>query len=299
MILMNRLTRTLRFLGFGLSVLSGRKKLLTAGIPLTDRCNLSCRHCVVKDGSLGHHPFARIEAWMRSLYDEGARILYLQGGEIHLWEDGALRPNDVIRAARKMGYLKVGAVTNGSLPIELDADAVWVSVDGPPAIHDEIRGPGSFETLVRNVTACKHPKLYANLTLNRINAAMIDETLDAISEIRGFKGVSVNFHTPYIGVEHLTLSRDERRVAVAKLLTRGSRGPRILNSATGLRLLASGDYARPIPYVKLVEKGRIYECCWGRDEPEACKLCGYGIIADVTALRRLDPGALLRAATMF
>jgi MoaA/NifB/PqqE/SkfB family radical SAM enzyme len=271
---------------------------LVGGIPLTDLCNLSCAHCVVKDEGRGHFPMTRLVGWMKDLYSAGVRILYLQGGEILTWRDGDLRPNDVIHRAREMGFFRIAAVTNGTYPIDLEADAVWVSVDGPPETHDAIRGTGAFEKLRRNVSISEHPCLYANITVNRVNAAVLADAIRSVEALPRFKGVSVNFHTPYPKVEHLVLSPEERASAVDTLLRMKKEGHRILNSRAGLRALARNSFPRPVWMIRLIEQERAFECCWGVEQPGVCERCGYGIIAELSAVMRLRPSAIRRAFSL-
>jgi Fe-coproporphyrin III synthase len=277
----------------------GRRKPIAAGVPLTEYCNLTCCHCVVKNSKIGHYSFEQVLKWIDEMYVAGARLLYLQGGEILTWTDGRYQPNDVIAAARQRGFFRVSAVTNGTLPINLDADAIWVSVDGPPEIHDAIRGAGAFARLKENVSACSHPRLFANLTLNRINAPALDKTMETVEAFPQFKGLSVNFHTPYPGVEKLAIPRAERKPVIDRLLALKSAGHRILNSGAGLRALASGGYPRPSWMIRLVEQGRTFDCCWGREEKNVCDECGYGIIAELGAVTRLRPSAILHAVSLF
>jgi MoaA/NifB/PqqE/SkfB family radical SAM enzyme len=277
----------------------GKRKPIAAGVPLTDCCNLSCKHCVVKDGNRGHFSFNRICGWIDELYRAGARVLYLQGGEILLWQDGDLRPNDVIAAARNRGYFRVAAVTNGTLPIDLETDALWVSFDGPEKIHDSIRGNGAFAKLRENVFASSHPRIFANFTLNKINAAHLDHMVIEVKKIPNFKGISINFHTPYIGVEALALSREERGACVESLLSYKRSGVNILNSVAGLKALASGKYKRPIETIRMVEQGRMFDCCWGREQPGICEQCGYGIIAEMASIIKMRPSAIIKAVSIF
>jgi MoaA/NifB/PqqE/SkfB family radical SAM enzyme len=248
---------------------------------------------------MGHFSYRQILDWIDRLYIAGARILYLQGGEILLWRDGDKRPNDVIAAARERGYFFIAAVTNGTVPIDLQTDALWVSFDGPEAVHDSIRGDGAFAKLVENVSASKHPKIFANITVNKINAAHLEQMVIEVNKIPNFKGISFNFHTPYIGVEALALSREERGVCVESLLSFKRSGVNILNSVAGLKALASGKYKRPVRTIRMVEQGRMFDCCWGREQPGVCEQCGYGIIAEMASMMRLRPSALLQGLKLF
>jgi Fe-coproporphyrin III synthase len=292
--------QSLELLRFGIDwFLLGKHRPIAAGVPLTDVCNLSCSHCVVKNGRLGHHSFERICGWIGDLYAAGARFLYLQGGEILTWEDNGKGPNDVIAAARKQGFIRIAAVTNGTLPITLDADAIWVSVDGPEPVHDSIRGKGNFAKLRANVSASSHPRLYANITLNRVNAPFLDETVRHVETVPGFRGISINFHTPYQGVEDLDVPREKRQEMVEKIMVLKAAGHNILNSRAGLKNLATGNYKRPIGMIRLVEQGRMFECCWGREQPGVCERCGYGIIAEMSAMSHLSPSAVFQALSIY
>jgi MoaA/NifB/PqqE/SkfB family radical SAM enzyme len=293
------LKRWLYFIRYGLECfVLGKRKPIAGGVPLTDRCNLSCKHCVVKDGTIGHHSFDTICAWIDKLYKAGARFLYLQGGEILLWREGEYGPNDVIREARRRGFFSVSCVTNGTLPIELEADSIWVSVDGPEAIHDSIRGEGAFSRMIENLSASRHPRIYANITLNRINVRHLEETISAIRRIPQFHGISVNFHTPYSGVEGLAIPRVERMVVVQKLIDMKKAKYPILNSVAGLRNLARGN-CKPTWMIRMYEQGRVFDCCWGREQDGLCSDCGYGIISELRAITSLRPSAIISAFRLF
>ena len=69
----------------------------------------------------------------------------------------------VAKAAKAMCHDEVGSViilehnkpigytTNGTTDIVEDSDVVSISLDGPEEIHDEIRGDGAFEKLMKNL----------------------------------------------------------------------------------------------------------------------------------------------------
>jgi MoaA/NifB/PqqE/SkfB family radical SAM enzyme len=290
----------LYYLKFGLQCfVLGRRKPIVGGVELTDLCNLRCRHCVVADETGGHHSLERIRGWMRELYERGARVLYLQGGEAFSWSDGDKKLEHVVRLAREMGYFKVAVVTNGTYPIETEADLVWVSIDGSASVHDRIRGQGVFGKVARNLAASSHPNLYANMTVNRLNRGEAGAVVRFVAKHPRLKGVSFNLHTPYPGVEELALSAQERADLVKELLRWKREGYPILNTAAGLKLLASGKYKRPIWLIQLVELGRVFECCWGRMYEGVCERCGYGIIAELSGLSRMRPSGLLRALQLF
>ncbi len=292
--------RALYYLSYGLQCfVLGRRKPIAAGVPLTDSCNLACLHCVVAHAGRGHHSLEQVRRWVRQLYDRGARILYLQGGEVFTWRDGEATLDDVVRMAKDMGYFRVATVTNGTFPIDTEADMVWVSIDGSPDTHDRIRGAGAFAQLRANLDATPHPRVYANMTVNRINHEDAGAVVRFVAGHPKLKGISFNFHTPYRGVEHLALARPERVRIIGDLLNWKREGYPIVNSAAGLRRLASGRYRRPIWMIHMVEQGEVFECCFGRRQDGVCRDCGYGVIAELSGLSRLEPASLWSALQLF
>lgn len=276
-----------------------QRKPIVAGIPLTDACNLQCKHCVVANAGRGHYSIEKLSAWMRLFYSRGARILYIQGGEPFTWFDGEKRLNDVIAEARKIGYFKVAMVTNGTYPIKSDADAVWVSIDGTPKRHNEIRGENVFELAEENVEKSSHSNIRANMTVNSINYMDVEEVITFVKNSKKFVGVSINFHTPYPGTEDLQLPREKRNEVIKLVLELKKKGFPVLNSEQGLEALLSGKYNRPAWLIQMVEQDQIFECCWGREMDKVCDNCGYGVIAELSLLSELKLASVFHALKLF
>ncbi len=124
---------------------------------LTQRCQLSCKHCYTSSGPLlPADDELPPERWIQ-LVDEfaangGEKILFT-GGEALVYH-GCI---DIMRRAHDAG-LEVTLFSNGMLiPRYLDdltevADVVQISVDGPNAeTHDAIRGRHSFRRAIRAI----------------------------------------------------------------------------------------------------------------------------------------------------
>ena len=204
---------------------------------------------------------------MRHFYSIGVRIMYLQGGEIMTWRDGNRDLNDVIRLAHAIGFFKVACVTNGTLGIESEADLMWVSLDGSKQLHDSIRGGGVFDTVMHNLEVTKHPRVALNMTINRVNEGEIEAVAAIACSQPNVRGVSFNFHTPYPGVEEMALPMDNRPSAVDRIVRLKREGFPVLNSYGGLKALKANRWRRPVPYIHLMERDRVFECCFGRDIP--------------------------------
>ncbi len=146
------------------------KSLLPSYLSLnpTRRCNLRCRMCIQHRHSpvrLPDLPWYQpdkelpLEAWI-ALFEEVTAwrpVLFITGGEPLLYSHIL----DFIEEAKKR-RLVVHLQTNGILLekvadhlVELGVDMVTVSLDGPPPVHDFIRGQGTFERSSRGLRALR------------------------------------------------------------------------------------------------------------------------------------------------
>ena len=121
---------------------------------LTERCNLACSHCYGGFPACRELPLATVLGLVDQLAEGGGRSLTLSGGEPLLYRG---LEEVVARAGKRV---RVQFCTNGTLvdarwarlfARELDP-VIQVSLDGPSAaVHDAIRGAGSFERALRGV----------------------------------------------------------------------------------------------------------------------------------------------------
>lgn len=121
----------------------------------TLRCNLACRHCYSVSGPTQRAALAP-EVLSRALEDAAAmgyEVVSISGGEPFLYPQLA----QLLAHARSLG-LRTTVTTNGTTltPRRLTAvrdhlDLLALSVDGAPAAHDQIRGAGSFDRLLRGL----------------------------------------------------------------------------------------------------------------------------------------------------
>jgi Fe-coproporphyrin III synthase len=283
---------------FRTMILRGKGPII-AGMPLTDVCNLHCKHCVVANVGRGHYPLTRIEELLRHFYNTGVRIIYLQGGEVMTWADGTHDVNTVIRLAHEIGFFKVAAVTNGTMGIPGEADLVWVSIDGSEKVHDAIRGAGTFALVLRNLETTGHRRVSLNMTINHLNVGEIEAVAGIARNLPNIHGVSFNFHTPYLGVEELSLSLVERAKVIDRILTLKRKKFPVLNTVAGLKALKANKWRRPISMIQLMEKDRIFECCFGREQPGVCEKCGYGVIAELSQIKSWNIPTILESLSLF
>jgi len=122
------------------------------GVEITNRCNLSCRHCFnfSGEGPLQELALADVLYLFDQVREMGITRIRLSGGEPTLHPDFPA----IVTEARRRG-LQVSINTHAQygpdrrdriarLPVEL----FLVSLDGLRALNDSIRGPGAFERAV-------------------------------------------------------------------------------------------------------------------------------------------------------
>jgi len=160
---------------------------------LTLACNLRCGHCGSRAGEARADELTTEEALRVAgeLAALGAELVTLSGGE------PTLRPDwDLIASALVERGVRVNLVTNGWTRTEADATAlarrvraaglsnVGVSLDGPEAIHDRVRGKGTFRrsraTLQRLVA--EGVSVGVLTTIQRLNLNHLEETRAAAAE---------------------------------------------------------------------------------------------------------------------
>jgi Fe-coproporphyrin III synthase len=83
---------------FGITaVLLHRRDPILGSIILTDRCNLSCKHCAVSNITGVIYPYTQVKSEMQMLLKQGVRILFFYGGEPLIWEDRGITLRDLVK----------------------------------------------------------------------------------------------------------------------------------------------------------------------------------------------------------
>ncbi len=120
-------------------------------IHLLNRCNLLCKHCYL-DAAPWHNTYLPLELAIRSLGEVeplGIARVFFTGGEPFLYP----RLPEVLDFVSRQQSLELYVSTNGTLIGSAEAALlkdtganVQVSIDGPEAYHDKVRGfKGAFQ----------------------------------------------------------------------------------------------------------------------------------------------------------
>jgi MoaA/NifB/PqqE/SkfB family radical SAM enzyme len=297
------LWRGLRLTGFGLAArLGGSRRPLLASVKLSYACNLSCQACPFhgRAGTPGSQmSWATAVSTLESLKASGVQIVIFEGGEPLMWRDGGHDFNELARLARSL-FTVTGVTTNGTLALDAPTDLVWVSVDGPPAIHDELRS-SSFARLSLNLAAARHPKILAHLTVSRANFEAIPATVAELGRYPAVRGVTFQFFYPYgQGEADLGLSLAERRRAV-EIITSLKGGPPVMNSPASLKRLIANDWTCHAWLLTNADPdGSISQGCYVKSRGAVdCRQCGFSPVAEASRAFDLHAGALLAGWRIF
>jgi len=270
---------------------------LIAGLAITNKCNLQCRHCSITNRGIEDLSFEEIITVLNSFYKEGGRTVYIEGGEPFMWHDGQYNLEDIVEYSHKIGFFTVIIYTNGTIPIKTSADTVFVSVDGFQETHDFLRGE-TFNKIMENIHESMHPSLYINYTINNYNKDEIEEFCRHINKTNQIRGIFFYFHTPYYGYDDLYIEPIERNEILLKLLNY-KKNFKILNSRAGIKSALNNDWKRPLDICHVYEKGNMYKCCRSPGDYELCRNCGYLSYAEINQTLKLKPSAILNALKYF
>jgi len=281
----------------------GRKNPLVNTMVIHYACNLKCKHCGVRDldvpgkTSLSYDDIVKD---MKERFDQGAKIMYFEGGETTMWKDGTKNMGDLIRKSKEIGYHNVGYTTNGTNGFFTDSDVISISLDGPKEIHDVIRGDGVYERLMKNLSELEFDgAVFANMVIQRDNIDHIEETARVVRDNDKINGIMFNFITP--PPYDIAITAEEKRKAVDLMLKLKKDGYPVLNSKKGLKLLAEEDWTEKCPYymtVFTIPGGHHFEGC-PMAGTDSCKHCGFAAVREYYLVDRGDPFTIMEMSSIF
>ena len=186
------------YAGLGARILAhrlGSERPFKITLSLTDRCDCRCQGCFIwekpKGKELDPDEVARVLRGAPSL-----RWVNLTGGEPFLRDDLPAVTRAVKDALPKVALLDLPTTGQRTERIAADVEAmltagiprlyVTVSLEGPPAHHDRVRGrEGAFARMAATYAALKRMPgvhVYLGLTLTEENASLVEEALAAVGD---------------------------------------------------------------------------------------------------------------------
>lgn len=272
----------------------GRKGPLQSVVFVSDRCNLSCRHCSVYNHKNPlNKSWEQIKEELEYCYAQGSRFVDFEGGEPFLWTDGDKDVNDLCDLARSLGFFSCTITTNAQKPFAGSrADSIWVSMDGVGEMHDRIRGEGAFARLEKNIAASGFKNLSVNMAINVINADGVADAIEYAAASPYIKEISLNFHTPFPGTEDMAISMEKRREIIDMIISYKKRGYPIMNSLTGLKHMRDMDF-KPVCWMTnfIYVDGTRCDTCMG-EKLGICSRCGFCMAGEERAVMDLAPDTI-------
>lgn len=282
-----KLSSFFHFATFGVkTILFREKKPILGTIIVTDKCNLSCKHCSVNNITAVVHPYTQMRKEMQQLYDLGVRILFFCGGETFLWRDGEKTIRDLVIEAKEMGFLIVNVVTNGTYPIDLpEADLILLSLDGDRERHNIIRGD-TYDKIMENIANATADNICFYMAVNQINKEQIAHVCRTARDTKNVRAVSFNFHTPYPDTKELALSVEEKTKCCETIAEMMKEGAPVFNLKSAFPYLIHNNFPTPCYQCVVMENGKLSICGRCVDVPGLCEKCGYFFVAEYTLLFR-------------
>jgi MoaA/NifB/PqqE/SkfB family radical SAM enzyme len=269
---------------------------LTSSIILTDKCNLNCKHCIV--ANLGYKPLSFKAAChdIDKLFQKGARMLIITGGEPFKWNSNNHELEDLVKYAHQLGFFRIVVCTNGTYKLNSSADYLWVSLDGIKAEHDFIRG-NIYDRVMTNINNSSHHNIYINFTISKLNYKDFEKAFHRIIKIRKIRGILFHLFTVYIGGnKDIELTNGQKREVLNRLYKLKLKHPiKVSNTFAGLRYLATGKWNRPIWGSITINRGELSICCcrMGISNQHVCRNCGCTPAVETWVLQEVIPSAIL------
>ena len=279
---------------FGLKTILFKKSDPILGtIIVTDRCNLHCKHCSVNNITSVLYPYTQIRREMEQLYSMGIRILFFCGGETFLWRDGDITLRDLVIEAKRMGFLIVNVVTNGTFPLDLpEADLILLSLDGDRDRHNAVRGD-TYDLIMENIKNASSGNICFYMAVNQINKDAVRHVCRTARDTKNVRAVSFNFHTPYPDTRELALSREEKASCCRVIEEMMEKGVPVFNLKSAFPYLIDGSFPTPCRQCVVMENGTLSTCGRCISVPALCSQCGYFFVAEYTLIFQGKPRIVL------
>jgi Fe-coproporphyrin III synthase len=178
---------------------------------ITWRCNLHCQHCYWLKNNSDLKDLSD-DVWIKTFRTHrrrGANTAYLTGGE------PTLRPR--LLAAADQIFPELSIVTNGTKPVSKKIQRrLWVSIDGPRDLHNQIRGAQIFDQVLENIKGDE--RVILTPTLTTVNYKYVDDLVQIARDCR-VAGITFSTYTSHQGLDDPLLLGGEQLDRVIKRLT--------------------------------------------------------------------------------
>lgn len=263
----------------------GDRSPIVAYLKLTKRCNLDCYYCPWHTAPTNFAGEQDTAAWIGHidrLVDRGVRIFVLEGGEPTLRQDLA----ELIAHAHRRGAHTIVATNGTGTMWRFEPTAFTVSIDGPERVHDAVRGRGTYQHIIDNLSKRGKQRVVSITVISRDNREMLEEMAASIASY--VDAMLFTFIYPYASVAVDPLTRDEVRETKQRLLAMKRRF-RILNPASHLRAETGVKPCYDWLAVTVNAEGKTEEGCFVQHvEPKDCSRCELGCFQVISSFHQFN-----------
>jgi Fe-coproporphyrin III synthase len=269
---------------------NGIKTPLFGSADILNTCNLKCVHCywwATREPTAGE---LTAEQWRAVIHNSFRKLrienVTVVGGE-------PMTRKDVVHVFSEEMKNRMSVVTNGTFELMPINGSYYVSIDGTEDIHNQIRGPRTYQRIKENVKnfTSSGGRVNINMTLNTLNYMTVMDVIREWDEIA--ERISIQFHTPFIDDDPLWLPfGEERNKVIDEILEYGRKENNhfVINPKDQLELLR-GNWGYKCPnwlIIALDYKGNIKApCCMGSANENAsqpqCDKCGIAPYSSLLA----------------
>lgn len=239
---------------------------------VTERCNFTCDHCGCWREPGAELTPAQALDYAHEMVALGVLGVSLCGGEVLLRRDlGA------VIAVLAAGGVTIRITTNGRLvPTRIHelrpVSRLKISLDGPPDLHDRVRGPRAFAYLEAALEAARGAGIAVQLNsvLTRDLIARLDEHLETVRRL----GARVTFQPPEVrhdsaakGVAAIVPDAAAMRATIARLIAmKRADDPLLGNSLGTFEYMAAWPSLPPMDcnagrrFCRVLSDGRVVAC---------------------------------------
>jgi len=169
---------------------------------LTEKCNLRCKHCYQSEAQSDELSFGEVKevtaevsdmlrAWSNDYGIQFSPSFNITGGEPFLRDDIF----QIIQEIKSSGF-DIYILSNGtliddktvSILSETGINGIQISIEGPEAVHDSIRGKGNYGRSIAGIVKLVDAgiEVTLNVTLSNLNCNRVHELI-ALASILGVK----------------------------------------------------------------------------------------------------------------
>lgn len=273
-----------------------------AVVNITNHCNLSCKHCFIyRDGNPNEAPESiRAEMGDADMLETLEGLRDRHGIKTMLWMGGEPLLKKKLLAKGVRLFARNTITTNGTAPLpDFGASVHYVvSMDGPEDLNDDLRGEGTFQRVLRNLSNVAPDfgsTVQVQCVVTRRNQERLEELVDTL-RASPVGWMTFSFYVPMKDDEtgNTWETNVERASAVREVLRlKQAHGGFVRNGRRSLELMLPPDCERVtarcptqewlLPLWLEDDHFTTPFCCYGNDVD--CNRCGAWVVFEFAARR--------------